>query len=370
MQTATLRLVDHADLPGWYQADHQPSLLAFRNSATEILETGAGFQRQPVFGGLLGDWRDVCEVALTSELSARQFFEQHFSPLAVLDDVRPEGLFTGYYEPQAEASHVPHPDFPVPLYQKPHDLVSFTPEETAACGLSYGRRLDGVALPYFSRQQIEQGALKGRSLEFVWLRNWVDAFFIHIQGQGRLHFADGSVMRLAYGGKSGRPYTGIGGVLVSRGEIPPEANSMQSIRAWMSRHSREARELMWENESFVFFREVAVADPEAGSLGAQRVTLTPRRSLAVDRHYWMFGTPLWLESELPPQASAKTFRELMIAQDTGTAIKGAARGDVYWGWGEEAALVAGHMKSPGRLFALLPHRLAARLARKRDRQVT
>ncbi len=362
MTAASLSLLRFTSLPGWYDADHNPSLVAFQRSAAEMLRVSAGFQRHPVFGGVLDDWRAACVAALANPPNAKEFFEQHFTPVQVNELQRPAGLFTGYFEPQAEASLAFTPEYPVPIYRKPPDLVPFTAEETAATGLSYGKRIEGQPQAYVTRQEIEQGALAGQALELAWLKDWADAFFIHIQGQGRLHFPDGTVMRLAYAAKSGRPYTGIGGVLVSLGEIAAATNSMQSIRRWMKDHPGQARELMWQNQSFVFFREVAVDDPEAGSLGAQRVNLTPRRSLAIDRHYWMFGTPLWLDTSLPPEAGGQTFRALMIAQDTGTAIKGASRGDVYWGWGAEAALIAGHMKSTGRLVALLPQGLAKKLA--------
>jgi membrane-bound lytic murein transglycosylase A len=167
---------------------------------------------------------------------------------------------------------------------------------------------------------------------------------------------DGSDMRLSYAAKSGLPYTGIGGVLVSRGILTKQTNSMQAIRAWMAQNPQAARALMWENKSFVFFRKAAMADSSLGALGAQQVQLTPQRSLAVDRSQWLFGTPIWIDTILPPQArqGAVPWRRLMIAQDTGSAIKGLARGDVYWGWGPAAEAIAGHMKSPAQMIVLLP----------------
>jgi membrane-bound lytic murein transglycosylase A len=170
-------------------------------------------------------------------------------------------------------------------------------------------------------------------------------------------------MRLSYAAKSGQAYTGIGGLLVERGVLTREDMSMQSIRTWMRQHPYEARQLMWENKSFVFFREVQLEDPTLGALGAQKVQLTPGRSLAVDRTYWMFGTPVWLETTVPFPAAGKppTFNGLLIAQDTGTAIRGRARGDVFWGFGADAAEVAGRMKSPGNMTVLLPNSAAKRL---------
>jgi membrane-bound lytic murein transglycosylase A len=167
-------------------------------------------------------------------------------------------------------------------------------------------------------------------------------------------------MRLAFAAKSGRPYTSIGGVLEKRGLMTREQLSMQSIRKWMAANPQAARKLMWENESFVFFREVQLERPELGSLGAQHVQLSPERSIAIDRRIWMFGTPIWLETEVPaiPGHTARPFRRLLIAQDTGSAIRGKARGDVFWGSGNRAEAIAGHMKSPGRMVVLLPKMVA------------
>ena len=254
-----------------------------------------------------------------------------------------------------------------PSIAKPDDLVSFDRATEKQINLKYGRMLQGKPAGYFTRREIEEGALRGRGLEIVWLKSWVDAFFIHVQGSGRIRFADGSTMRLAYGAKTGQPYTGIGGRLVERGILTKDNMSMQALRAWMKDNPASARELMWENKSFVFFREVKVDDPSLGAPGAQQVSLTPLRSMAIDRSLWMFGTPIWLDAKVPsgPASELQSFRHLMVAQDTGTAIKGHVRGDVYWGWGDKAALVAGHMKSPGSMIVLLPKKLAARLLNAR-----
>ena len=177
---------------------------------------------------------------------------------------------------------------------------------------------------------------------------------------------DGQIVRLAYAGKNGHPYTGIGGVLLKRGVATAETMSMQVLREWMALHPDEGRDLMWNNNSFIFFRDIEVPHAALGALGAQQVHLTPCRSLAVDRSIWMLGTPIWLDTMTPLESpkGSQPFRHLMIAQDTGTAIRGYVRGDVYWGWGDDAALIAGHMKSPGRIVALLPNVLAKKLVQK------
>lgn len=344
-----------SDLPGWATHDHGPALDAFRRSAQEILETGSGFSRSTRFGGSLKAWRPICHAALTAE-DAQRFFEGHFRPYRVEDpDLRP-GLFTGYFEPEVPGSRVATPAFPVPLCRRPKDLTLFSDGERARTGLTFGRLVAGEPQPYLTRREIEQGALSGQGLEIAWLPDWPDAFFMQVQGSGRVRLEDGGTIRLTYDGKSGLSYTSIGALLVESGFIPREEISMQSIRRWMSAHPGEARELMWRNESFVFFREAELPRPDLGALGAQHVQLTPRRSIAVDRSCWMFGTPVWLDTLIPIDEAGgmEIFRQLMIAQDTGTAIKGVARGDVYWGWGREAAIIAGQMKSTGAMTVLLP----------------
>lgn len=357
-----LKAIPFDQVEGWNADDHEAALSAFRRSCAEILESGHGFEREVRFGGLRTDWLKICKGALDTK-SARQFFETEFIALKVADPIRPEGLFTGYYEPEAEGSRTAGNGFDVPIYRKPSDLASFDEATEKQINFRYGRMVQGKPAGYFTRREIEEGALRGRGFEIVWLKSWVDAFFIHVQGSGRIRFADGSTMRLAYGAKTGQPYTGIGGLLVERGILTKDNMSMQALRTWMKDNPGAARELMWENKSFIFFREVEVDDPSLGAPGAQKVSLTPLRSMAIDRSLWMFGNPIWLDTQAPsgPANELQPFRHLMIAQDTGTAIKGHVRGDVYWGWGEKAALIAGHMKSKGSMIVLLPKKLGLRL---------
>lgn len=360
---ANFEVVNFAALNGWYGDDHEAALSAFRRSCEEIINHGRGFTRPVQYGGVRADWLSVCRKAQKTS-NAREFFETEMTALRVSDSDRPEGLFTGYFEPEALGSRTPSKEYLVPIFAKPPDLVTFdAKEQKATGGLRYGRYVDGKPTAYFTRREIEEGALQGRGLEIVWLRYWSDAFFIQVQGSARIRFADGTSTRLAFSAKTGLPYTAIGGVLVERGEIAKEALSMQAILAWMRKDPKAARELMWENKSFVFFRELDLPDPGLGAPGAQMVQLTPLRSLAVDRGLWAFGTPVWVDSYVPAENGEKgpAFRHLMIAQDTGTAIKGAARGDVYWGWGVEAARTAGHMKSQGSMVVLLPKALARKL---------
>lgn len=344
-----------AALPGWQDQDHAGALEAFRLSAREILDQGAGFIRPVRFGGRRPSWLSACEAALKAT-DPRHFFETWFRACSVRDPERPAGLFTGYYEPEVRGSRSPSPEYMVPLYRRPPDLVSFSDEIRARTGLTGGRMVGGQPVPYFTRREIEEGALAGQGLEIVYLADWADAFFMHVQGSGRVRLQDGGTIRLTFDAKSGRPYSGIGGLLVDRGLISHDAMSMQAIRRWMAAHPQEARVLMWENTSFIFFREAQLENPALGALGAQHVQLTPRRSLAIDRAVWMFGTPVWLDTTVPAgdEGKMEPFRQLLIAQDTGSAIKGLARGDVYWGFGDAAAQIAGPMKSAGAMTVLLP----------------
>lgn len=347
--------ISFENLQGWAAHDHEGAFETFRRSACEILEASAGFSRPVRFGGSRQAWLKPCRDALKTQ-DSRAFFETYFRSYRVEDLDCPGGLFTGYFEPEVLGSLASSPGFPVPLYRKPDDLLVFSEADRTKTGLSFGRILNGEAQAYFTRRDIEQGALAGQALEIVWLGDRADAFFMQVQGSGRVRLEDGRIIRLTYDGKTGLPYTSIGAVLIEEGHIPREEVSMQAIRRWMSAHPEDARALMWRNESFVFFREVQLERHDLGALGAQHVQLTPRRSLAVDRSCWMFGMPVWLDTVIPadPKGETKPFRQLMIAQDTGTAIKGLSRGDVYWGSGDEAAMIAGHMKSPGAMTVLLP----------------
>jgi membrane-bound lytic murein transglycosylase A len=354
-ESPMLKPVAYSSLLGWTEDAHEEALGAFLLSCREMRGSGHGFKRDVRYGGSREDWVSICQKA-EDATSTRSFFESEFQAFEVVDPDRPQAVLTGYYEPLAEGRLQPDNEFDVPIYAKPADLSAFTPEQQSATGLAYGRLVDGKPKAYFTRREIEEGALKGRGQELLWLKSWEDAFFIHIQGSGRIRLADGTEVRLSYAAKTGRPYTAIGGILIARGILTRETNSMQSIRSWMAANPEEARALMWQNESFVFFRKTVIDNPALGALGAQQVNLTPERSLAVDRSIWMFGTPVWIETKYPPETpdGEKPYHRLMIAQDTGSAIKGAARGDIYWGWGDRAALIAGHMKGKGRMVVLLP----------------
>ena len=323
-----------------------------------MLRGKASWPRKSRYGGSRKDWQPLCREALKisagNRPSVQRFLQSMFQPVEVTAG---SSLFTGYFEPEIEGARRKKPGFAVPLYRKPRDLV-----KTRTKG-GWGRKTSSGIRAYFTRKQIEQGALRGHGLEFVWLKDPADAFFLHIQGSGRIKLDDGSVIRAGFAAKNGRPYTPIGKVLIDRGAIAREKMSMQAIRAWLLLNPGKMQDLFWKNQSFIFFREVKIKDPRLGPPGAQGVELAPGHSLAVDRRFIAYGTPLWLETRTPTGAGGalEPFRTMMVAQDTGTAIKGAVRGDVFFGSGEAAGQAAGLMQSPGRLVLLLPKRLASRV---------
>ena len=362
------RLVSFARLDGWGADTHAAALPAFQRSC-------AAFDRLPAdrpigphgLGGVAGDWREVCGAAMAiapgDHAAARAFFERHFTPVAVSGGGRRGGLFTGYYEPLLNGSLDAHPDYPVPLYRRPPELVTVDlgrfRDDLAGRRIA-GSVSDGRLRPFASRRQIDAGALDRRGLELVWVDDPVAAFFLHIQGSGRVRLADGTLLRVGYDGPNGHPYTAIGRVLIARGALEAEDVSLQTIRAWLQANPDAAAEVMAANASYVFFRQL---DGD-GPVGAQGVALTPGRSLAVDRTVWPLGAPVWLDSAHPHADEPQTMvplRRLMVAQDTGGAIRGAVRGDVFWGPGADAEIIAGHMKSPGRYVMLLPRAVAQRV---------
>jgi membrane-bound lytic murein transglycosylase A len=275
----------------------------------------------------------------------------------VTDRDRPDGLFTGYYEPLLRGSRRYGGAYTVPLYRAPDDLVLidlglFKPD---LAGREIAGRIDGRQfVPYFGRAEIDAGALEGRGLELVWVDDAIDTFFLQIQGSGQVELDDGARIRVGYDGQNGHQYRAIGRDLVAQGALTLEEVSLQSIRDWLIAHPAEAREIMARNASYVFFRERPELDAADGPIGAQGVPLTAGRSLAVDRRYIPLGTPIWLESTAPWPEGEGPLRRLVIAQDTGGAIKGPVRGDVFWGTGPRAEAIAGHMKSQGRYVVLLP----------------
>ena len=332
-----LQKMSFAQLPGWRDDDPAAALPALKRSCPKLGE----------------EWRAACAaLPAVADRDARQYFERWFEPHRVTNRGNPDGLVTGYYEPELHGARTRSARYRVPLYRLPDDMVSvdlglFRP---ALKGERIAGRVErGRLVPYADRAQIDRGALSGRGLEIVWVDDPVDAFFLHVQGSGRVILDDGTEMRVGYAGTNGRIYTAIGRELAKDGAMPVEDVTMQSIRAWLTAHPGEAEAMMARNESYVFFR-VLTGD---GPLGAEGVALAPGRSIAVDPKFIPLGAPVFV-STADPLDPEKRLRRLTIAQDTGGAIRGPVRADLFWGHGAEAAERAGKMKGRGALYLLLP----------------
>lgn len=340
-------------LPGWSD-DHTADALA------ALVASCGALDRQPdsakigpaALGMTAASWRAPCAAARATpanDAAARAFFTGQFTPYLAGNNGDSTGLFTGYYEPLLHGARQQGGRYQTPLLKRPPDLVMvdlgrFRPAwhgERIA-----GRVANGNLVPYPSRAQIERGALNTKELALLWVDDPADAFFLQVQGSGRVDLADGTQVRLGYDGQNGQPYVAIGKILVERAALPASDVSLQSIRAWMAAHPDQAAALMDENPSYVFFREQSGPGP----VGAEGVVLTAGRSLAVDRNFIPLGAPLFLDIG----DSATTLHRLMVAQDTGGAIAGPVRGDVFWGFGPEAEAQAGAMRAHGRYFLLLP----------------
>jgi membrane-bound lytic murein transglycosylase A len=316
------------------------ALDAFRTSCPAVV------RRQDSSGLTVGaDWRSVCaEAASLAPDYAPGFFYYRFDWVRVADG---KAFATGYYEPEIEGSRVPLPGY-TPIYRVPPDLIRCT----KADGTSGRGRIDqtGTCVLYFTRAEIEDGALAGRGLELAWAKDPVELFFLEIQGSGRIRLADGSVMRVGYAGQNGRDYIAVGRLLRDRGILPPGGANMQTIKDWIRSNPDAGKALMRENLSYVFFRELTGPGP----LGAMNVPVSPRATVAADPKFVPLGAPVFLKMD------RREADGLWIAQDTGGAIKGANRFDTFWGAGPEAVAIAGGMSASGEALLLVPRGVAAR----------
>lgn len=316
---AEARLLDWADLNGWAEDDHATALAVFQRTCIDMKE---------------GDWPAICALS-NKQGDARVFFETFFRPVLITDGEEP--LFTGYYEPELPGSRTPTGRFNVPIYARPDDAPQGE---------------------WLTRGQLESsGILENRDLEIAWLENPVDKFFLQVQGSGRIALPDGKHMRVGYGGKNGHKYRSIGKELARRGVFEEHQVSAPVIRNWVMENPVEGRDLLNHNPSYVFFREITELDPEDGPLGAMNRPLTAGRTLAVDPEVVPLGAPVWLEKD-----GADPIRRLMVAQDTGSAVKGAQRADVFYGSGDEAGAAAGIVRDAGRMVVFLPIAEALALA--------
>ena len=348
------------DVPGWADDAHSAAFAAFQRCAAWIhvkpYRTGAlGVS----FEAFAATYAEAETLGTLDDAAAKAFFERHFIP-ALIGPESGEGLVTGFYEPVAAASRVRSAAYTVPLLARPPDLVDIDDGNRPGgmdAYFAYARQTDGGLVEYFDRGEIDRGALDAGALAIAWLADPVDAFFIHVQGSARLAFADGDTLRVTYAAKTGHRFTGIGRVLADLGEMPIEKVTMQSIRAWFRVHPDRVNEILWQNRSYIFFKEAAVDNPSLGPIAAAKVPLTPGRSMAVDRLLHTFGTPFFVEAPDLTAFDARPFRRLMIAQDTGSAIIGPARGDLFAGSGDAAGEIAGVVRSSATFYVLLPRRL-------------
>jgi membrane-bound lytic murein transglycosylase A len=362
--TMELKPVAFSDVPGWQDDALAAVVPALRRECASLTAMppdhalgGDGVAAQ--LGGIAADWGPLCAAAATlapgDDAGARQMFERELQPYAVTADARAHGLFTGYYEPEVPGSLRRGGRYQTPILRRPPDLVqadlgAFTPDLK---GRSIAGRIVGERLvPYYDRAQIQGGALAKRHLNLLYLADPVDAFFLEIQGSGRVRLPNGHIVRVTYDGQNGRPYVPIGRLLVERGELSRDTVSMQTIRAWLESHPDQAEFLMDANPSYVFFRLLPGTPADQGPPGALGVPLTPERSLAVDVGYLPLGAPVFVATSNPLDGSA--WRHLLLAQDRGGAIKGPVRGDIFFGWGEQAETLAGKMQQQGTAFILLP----------------
>jgi membrane-bound lytic murein transglycosylase A len=324
------------EIPGWNEDRQAEALVAFRKSCPRLM---AGPDAKIVTDGgerivTAAEWKTICDSAARIKerdtAAARQFFEENFRPLVV----QAPGKFTGYFEPEMRGSRVPSRVFTVPVYRRPPDL--------------------GDA-PYLTRAEIEQGGLKGKGLEIAYVQDPVALYEVQVQGSGRIHLAEGGVLSIGFDGSNNRPYTALAGVLADMSVMKREDANWPAIRDWLKRNPQDAREVMRKNERYIFFKDTRTA----AAAGSQGVALTAQRSLAVDTAFTPYGTPIWIDTQRPvagKPGQLEIYRRLMIAQDSGTAIKGPARGDVFFGGGARAADWAGRMVGAGQAIVLVPNR--------------
>jgi membrane-bound lytic murein transglycosylase A len=341
------RAITYNELAGWPVDDHAQALHTFLSSCpllsakARAQATGSGLHiPEPV-------WQSLCDDAAATALSgdlqaARDFFERRFVPWRISNNGREQGLFTGYYEPVLYGARRKYGDFLYPLYIAPPELAR--------------------SKPYFSRTEIDGGALDGRGLEIIWVDDPVMLFFLHIQGSGRIKLMNGKELPIGYADQNGHGYVALGKVMRDEGLLAPDQVNFFTIRQWLYQNPQRAFDLMQRNPSYVFFK----LRDKPGAIGAAGAALTPQRSLAVDSRYIPYGLPLFLETELPAQPLQQplAFHRLVIAQDTGGAIKGPVRGDIFFGPGDEAEYLAGYMKGKGIYSLLVPKEIAYQLEQK------
>ena len=344
---AQVETLSFAKLDGWKSDDHTAAFQAYMKSCGAILQGSKAMRAaRPVYGGLYQACEHASKAGPLDNEQARIFFENDFTPVRILPELHTygyytgaDGFFTGYYETEVIGSRVKTDEYNVPLYKVPAGVA--------------GRK--STVFAQFDRKEIESGALKGKGLEICWVKNPVDVFFAQIQGSTRVKLDNGELLRLNYIASNGKPYTPVGRIMIDQGLCKPEDMSLDRIREYMEANPKEGEELRMKNRSYVFFSETPLK-PEEEPLGAQGIALTPGRSIAVDPSIHVYGTPIWIDAKLPITSDVPQdkFQHLMVAQDTGSAIRGPARADIYFGHGEDVPHIAGRIKQFGKFVMLVP----------------
>ncbi len=356
--STNLTPVAFSNIKKWRDDDHLAAYNCFRRSARRMMQ-------KPYTTKQLGiDANDLAVVAKIADETiindgetARQFFEFNFTPHSLAS--KPfNGMLTGYYEPELSASLTRTDKFKYPLYSRPDDLIDLDETNRPATieqNFMFARKTNGAIIKYFTRHQIQNGALDNRGLELVWLDNPIDVFFTHIQGSARLTLEDGTFIRVSYAAKSGHPYTAIGKLLVEAGHFKLEDITMQSIRDWLKENPSKRDDLFAQNQSYIFFQITDQPDIQLGPVAAASVALTAGRSMAIDHRLHTFGSPIWVATKDNFVGQNKTFSRLLIAQDTGSAIVGRQRGDLFVGSGREAGIFAGQIKHAASMIVFVPN---------------
>ena len=310
---ATYSVLGFDELTGWDSDDHDAALRVFLNTCADMKEP---------------DWLSLCAMA-SSQKKAKTFFELFFRPVLIEDGTK-EALFTGYFEPELDGARTPSERYRYPVYRQPPEAKKSN--------------------IWLSRREILSGeAMQNRGLEIAWVDDPVELFFLQVQGSGRIRLPGGETIRVGFGGSNGHGYRSVGAEMIRRGIYKAHQVSAQVIKNWVRRNPEEGRELLFHNPSYVFFREVSEVPANRGPLGAMNRSVTTLRSIAVDPKYVPLGAPVWIEKQ-----GADPMHRLMIAQDTGSAIKGAQRADIFFGTGDAAGSAAGKLKDPGRMVVLMP----------------
>jgi len=357
-----LEPIKWTELAGWAGDDHLAAFAAYQASCQALRKSAHTDEHRPVQAALFSICRRASGALPQHSWAARAFFEENFQPVRIARLGEHEGLLTGYYEPVVQGSRFPSPEFHIPVYRRPPDLIVAGRKPAAGAfpnkGARIGRRdANGEFVPYYDRAAIEAGALDGQKLEICWLRDPFDLLAMQIEGSGRVILEDGTPLRINYDSHNGYSFTSLSRALIEHHRLARQEISPQRIRDWMKAHPDEAAKERAANRSYIFFRITGLSN-DSEPVGAQGVALTPGRSIAVDRLH-DYGTPFFIEANLAIEGArpVSPFHRLMIAQDTGSAIVGPARADLYWGAGDDAARIANHIHNPGRFVMLLPREL-------------